>query len=153
MIKLIQAICIDKIKDKNKVIGYNLKYDNGTVEYIDKKELKFKILSKKINVRNLTLTTNNRLISKQLDRKYYTDDEIYNMVRKSKMLGLPITELPQTCGSSCYVISKSEKEHVLLIPSTVTKIRSRDGYIDDLTRSVLYTYTENITGRLKQCAL
>lgn len=56
--------CTQKIRDRNKIIGYKLRDDLGAEIKIDSETLKKYIKSGQIQVINLTLTSNNRLVDK-----------------------------------------------------------------------------------------
>lgn len=59
---MITATCIDKVKNKNSITHYILQYE-GSLITVSSKQLKLDIANNKINVVNLKLTSNNRLIS------------------------------------------------------------------------------------------
>lgn len=62
---MIQVKCIQKFRDKNnQIIGYRLQDTNGNTKDIDSQSLKQSIISHKIDVTNLKLTSDNRLIDK-----------------------------------------------------------------------------------------
>lgn len=54
--------CIGKLKEKNVIKEYALMDEMGKVDYIASKQLKVLILNKSVEVRNLKLTVDNRLI-------------------------------------------------------------------------------------------
>ena len=54
--------CIGKLKEKNVIKEYALLDEQGKVDYISSKQLKVLILNKAVEVRNLKLTVDNRLI-------------------------------------------------------------------------------------------
>lgn len=70
---MIQAKCIQKFRDKsNKIYSYRIQDTNGKIQDITPDNLKKAISNKKINVVNLTLTTDNRLVTtteKQLNNR------------------------------------------------------------------------------------
>lgn len=60
---MIETMCTDKIRDRqNRIIKYILKDVNGQEQIFDAQNLKQLIVAHKVNVRNLTLTADNRLI-------------------------------------------------------------------------------------------
>jgi len=60
---MVETMCTDKIRDnQNRIIKYVLKDVNGQEQVFDAKYLKELIVASKINVRNLTLTSDNRLV-------------------------------------------------------------------------------------------
>ena len=63
---MIQTKCIQKFRDKsNKIYGYRLQDINGQTQDITSENLKKAIINKQINVINLTLTKDQRLVSKE----------------------------------------------------------------------------------------
>ena len=60
---MIQAKCIQKFRDKNNnIYGYRLQDQNGACIDVRREQLKQAIKSKQINIINLTLTSDNRLV-------------------------------------------------------------------------------------------
>lgn len=69
------------------------------------------------------------------------DTEIYNTLNKAKLLGLEVKEIATHCLNSCYLVSISKTEHILLIPSNVTEIHDPE-YSDNVEfNSPLRGYT------------
>ena len=56
--------CTQKIREGNKITGYKLRDKNGAEIKIDSETLKKYIKSGQMQVLNLTLTSNNRLVDK-----------------------------------------------------------------------------------------
>ena len=67
--------CIEKIYDaKGKIIGYKLEYtETGNTKYFGKDALKLAMRNSWIEVTNLTLTSNNKLVSKNKTVKNQND--------------------------------------------------------------------------------
>jgi len=66
---MIQAKCIQKFRDKNNhIYGYRLQDLNGQTQDVKPENLKQAILNKEINVINLTLTSDMRLVDKSEDK-------------------------------------------------------------------------------------
>ena len=62
---MIQAKYIQKFRDKhNNIIGYKLLDSHGNIKDVPSDKLKIAIKNKNIDVINLTLTSDNRLIDK-----------------------------------------------------------------------------------------
>ena len=60
---MVETMCTDKIRDnQNRIIKYVLKDVNGQEQVFDAQYLKELIVASKVNVRNLTLTSDNRLV-------------------------------------------------------------------------------------------
>lgn len=65
---MIQAKCIEKFRDKNnRIIAYRLEDNQGNIQDISSNDLKVAIINKQINVANIALTTDNRLIDDKLN--------------------------------------------------------------------------------------
>lgn len=124
---MIQAKCIEKFRDKQgKIYGYKIQDKNGREKNVTSKELKCAIECKQLEVVNLTLTKDGRLIDKKVDtqiesNKFPTDQEIQNIIAKSRMLGLRVDEILTEDNNKCYLIYRTKNELLLLIPSDVTE--------------------------------
>ena len=128
---------IDKTRNKNnQIIGYKLQDQQGNTIIVKPEVLKSAIRAKKIEVINLTLTSDNRLInttsktqpaskSKQVPK--ISEEQIKLMFEKAKVLGYQITEIPTYCKHKCVLISKNENNHILYIPDDVIQLNSASG--------------------------
>lgn len=82
----VQSTCIEKFRDKNNIIiGYRLQDKNGKCLDISSKELKNSIKLNRIHVDNLTLTSDDRLISTESDDVF---KKIRQRVEADKQLSL-----------------------------------------------------------------
>lgn len=63
---MVYVTCIEKIRDKsgNNIVAYKLQDINGEIRTLSSDDLKLNMLNKNINVNNLKLTQDNRLIDK-----------------------------------------------------------------------------------------
>ena len=60
---MVKTMCTEKIRDKqNKIVSYILKDENGQEQVFDAQYLKQLIVAHKVDVQNLTLTSDNRLV-------------------------------------------------------------------------------------------
>ena len=67
---MIQAICLKKFRNKNnQIIGYRIQDKNGNTLDVKSEYLKQAIKNKQINVINLTLTSDNKLIDTKISNK------------------------------------------------------------------------------------
>ena len=130
---MIQATCIQKFKKNNKIYGYRLQDSQGSIKDVYADQLKTSIKNKQIEIKNLTLTSDNRLIDTTIKQSKLQEPKISNekqkikdIMAKAKLLGLPIQELPTSCNHRCYLISVSETEHIVCIPDDVTKMNEYD---------------------------
>jgi len=140
---MFQAKCIQKFKKNNKIYGYRLQDPQGNTKDVTPDQLKQAIKNQQIAIINLTLTSDNRLIdttqvqqSKQPQAPQISEEQrIKNMIAKSKTLGFPVKEIPTACNHKCYLISKSETQHIIYIPDDVTHL-NEDYYILTFTKHI-----------------
>ena len=64
-------ICIEKIKQGNKITAYKIIDGNSSIMQVNADNLKQSIKEKEIEVINLKLTSDNRLVSIKLDKRDY----------------------------------------------------------------------------------
>lgn len=75
-----KVISISKFRDKNgKIIGYTIQSDRGEIKEVKSEDLKKAIITKKIEVLNLTLTSDGRLVDKQIKIKAPTKAKKVNI--------------------------------------------------------------------------
>lgn len=80
---MIQAKCIQKFRDsKNKIYGYRLIDINNQTQDVTPDDLKRAILNRQINIVNLTLTSDGRLIDKAPERQLANKKIMPNKVEK-----------------------------------------------------------------------
>lgn len=134
---MILVKCIEKLRDEslhNKIIAYRLIDANNQIKDITAETLKKDIRNCKMQVINLTLTKDGRLV----DKKKYKDTlnseqsfrssatkldlEIEKLLAKAKILNAGIHSIETYSGRMCYLISKSNTSHLLLIPSDITSL-------------------------------
>ena len=137
--------CINKTRNKqNKIISYTLRDQNNQIIEITPTNLKQAIKSGEVRVINLSLTPDNRLINKI--PKAHTlslDDQIQLQVNKARMLGI-VDTINTYCKHQCYIIHKSEIEHILLIPSDVVQLNSNSKFFLEVT-----SHLQNLLGTIK----
>jgi len=128
--------CIGKVMDKNnRVIGYTLLDQSGNKLTIKSDALKNAIRNNKVEVINLALTSDNRLI----DNKEKSDpDKIRTILNRATSLGMNVKQFKTGCKHECYILSKDGK-HILIIPDDVTKFYDVG----------IHEYMQNLTGSLK----
>ena len=128
---MIKATCIQKFKKNNKIYGYRLQDSQGNIKDVYADQLKQAIHNQQITVINLTFTSDNRLVDttptqptqpKVQQPQISEEQKIKNLILKSKALGLPIKEIPTSCGHHCILISKSETQHIIYIPDDVVSL-------------------------------
>lgn len=79
---MIKCTCLSKIRDNNgKIVTYCLQDGQGNIQNMDSDILKNGIRAKQIDVVNLTLTSDNRLVDKNIIKM--SDDRIQSL-RKSR---------------------------------------------------------------------
>ena len=147
-----KAKCIEKIRDKNNhIIEYKLINKDKNVTSVKSDELKKAIKSGQIEVVNLTLTSDNRLIDKKSDTslKHINTSSKPNITaevtfNKAKILGYTIKEFATACGNKCYIASSPDNtKHIFIIPDNVKYIYQRN-----ITKDI-YRHMSNIKGILK----
>lgn len=80
-----QFKCIDKFRDRQgNIIGYRLQSSSGSIFDVDSDTLKYKIKSGQSEVINLTLTSDNRLISTQPNNKEDNKIDIARIKQQNK---------------------------------------------------------------------
>lgn len=126
---MIQATCIQKFKKNNKIYGYRLQDAQGNTMNVYADQLKTAIANKQIEIINLTLTSDNRLVdtSEQQPQPESEEQQLKNYIAKCQLIGiqLKIIEIPTFCGHHCTLISESETQHIIYIPDNVTQLNDR----------------------------
>ena len=165
---MLKVKCIQKFKDKkNTIIGYRIIDQNGNTTDISSESLKQAIKQGELEVINLTLTSDNRLIDKAITQTptQQTPQEIIDidkMLLRLKLLGCIITKIDEGCDHTIYLAKISEEDYRLVIPDDVTEILFDDDFfgitpINEIpiksSNTKLTVYGGNnlkITGRLFQ---
>ena len=140
--------CISRIRNKNnQITEYQLQDQQGNVTIMKPEALKVAIRAQKIEIINLTLTSDNRLVAttpnlqqasrtKQVSKISSEEQKIRLLIEKAKVLGYQITEIPTYCKHKCAMISKDENNHILCIPDDVVRLNSN--------KSETLTFTQHI---------
>ena len=159
---MIQAKCLDKIRDKNNhIIGYKLIDKSNNEVLVKAEKLKEVIKAGQLDIINLTLTSDNRLV----DKKPTTPSKPISTPSKSsappkssaeailakvRVLGYHITAFNTACGHKCYIASLSgNTEHIFIIPDDVEYIYKPNVALEYSYEAKLYNYITNIEGALK----
>ena len=80
---MIQAKCIQKFRNKQgKIYGYRLMDINQVTQYVTPGDLKKAIKAKQINVVNLTLTSDGRLMDKKSEKQLENKQIMPNKVEQ-----------------------------------------------------------------------
>lgn len=88
---MIQVRCIEKIRDKNNhIMGYKIQNLTGETRVVDKDKLKEAVRNKKLDIVNMTLTSDNRLIDKKI-KNVKAGNEISSSDRRT------VEEIKQLC--------------------------------------------------------
>ena len=122
---MIQALCLQKFRNKNnQIIGYRLQDRNGNTLDVKSEYLKQAIRNNQINVLNLTLTSDNKLIDKaykpQKSQKNKSKDIMSkDIMAKIRLLGKPIAS---PCGHTYYIIEKTDTT-IAVIPNDVKRLK------------------------------
>ena len=129
-----------KFRNKNNIIiGYRIMDKNENTKDVSSEYLKQAIRQGKLEVINLTLTSDNRLINKAITQTTTQQTQktikqssqgiidIDKMLPRLKLLGC-VTEIDEDCDHKMYLIKMSEEDYRLIIPDDVTKIAYKYGY-------------------------
>lgn len=116
-----KLLCIEKIRNRNnQIIAYRLQDKQGSIKVIASNTLKDAIRHNRLEVINLKLASDNKLI----DRVWYSEDErIKQLINKSKILGYSVREINTVYNNNnkCILISnRSADNHILYIPDNIT---------------------------------
>ena len=137
--------CINKYRDKNNnIIGYRLQDKNGNEQDIKSNQLKQAIRDKRVEVKNLTLTSDNRLVDttpEQIPGLSETE-KLKALIQQWKKDGIVI-EVPTYCGHKCYVISLSASKHIIYIPDDVTYLNK------DIHNQTFTKYIKDLSGHIR----
>lgn len=118
---MIQAYCTNKIRGKQgKIIGYKIQDKNGNTLDVKSEYLKQAIRNKQINVLNLKLTSDNKLIDRAYKPQKPQKNNLKDIIAKIRTLGTPVTS---PCGHTYYIIKKTDTT-IVGIPSDVKKLKS-----------------------------
>ena len=161
---MVQAKCTEKIRDKNNhIIGYRLIDKNKNEVLVKAEKLKEVIRAGKLEVINLTLTSDNRLVDKKptAPSKPTTTPSSKQSISaeavlaKARATGCNITTFDTDCGHKCYIVSSPDNtKHFLLIPDNVEylyNLSDRGTYNTNrgVHNTKLSKYMSNIEGTLK----
>ena len=130
---MLQAKCIQKFKKNNQIYAYRLQDFQGNIKDVYSDQLKQAIKNQQIIIINLTLTSDNRLVSTtptqqpqkstttQAKQSKISNEQIQNILAKAKLLNC-LKEVPTACNHKCYLISMSDTQHIICIPDDITKL-------------------------------
>ena len=150
--------CIEKIRDKNNhIIEYKLIGNNNDIKTLKYNELKKHIRSGQIEVINLTLTSDNRLIDKKQDTPSKPtvthskqDSKAESLLNRVRTLGYNINSFNTDCRHKCYIASSPDNtKHILIIPDNVKYIYESGKSMQSREQKKLYKYMTSIKCALK----
>ena len=123
---MVQAKCTEKIRDKNNhIIGYRLIDKNKNAIVVKSNRLKEVIRSGQLDIINLTLTSDNRLVDKKPDTVSKptttpSKPSAEAVLAKARATGFNITTFDTDCGHKCYMASSQDNtRHLFIIPDDV----------------------------------
>ena len=137
---MLKVKCVQKFRGKdNSIRGYRIIDQYGNAKDISSEELKKSIRLRVLEVINLTLTSDNRLIDKgitqtptqqtptqqtqkPIKQSHQKIIDIAKIVSKLKLLGCVI-EIDEGCDHTIYLIKMSKEDYMLIIPDDVTEIK------------------------------
>jgi len=149
---MFQATCIEKIRDENNnIIGYKIIGKDKKPISVKSESLKKAIKSGQLEVTNITLTSDNRLINKKPVTSLKQINNIESLLNRVKSLGYTLNTFDTACGHKCYIASSMDHlKHWFIIPDDVKCIY--DQFVQQLIcygDSKIYEYMSNIEGALK----
>lgn len=120
---MIRVKCVEKIRSNNKIIAYILKDEQGNLKKFKAEAVKYYIKTGALDVINLQLTSDNRLINKEIkqDLDIEKEDKTTKILNRAIVMGYDIVEIDTNCEHICYLIVK-EKDNILLIPNDVREL-------------------------------
>ena len=126
---MIKYTCIHKIRDgKGNIVGYKLKDESGRIIQVSSRDLKNQISNGKVQVENLTLTSDGRLVDaaeekeKQAKQVNDIDRKILNYIEACKIIGIkPLTI--EKMGEDYVIVGLPSNERNIQIPEFATAIR------------------------------
>lgn len=126
---MVKAKCLQKIRGKNKqILGYRLQDTKGIIRDFNSTFVKEQIKTGNLRLVNLTLTSDNRLVDSTQEtpnKKKIDTESILKIIQKAKLLGRA-KDIPTACGHNCYLVSKTDTEHIIYIPDNVTQLNMND---------------------------
>ena len=152
---MIRLKCIYKERGSDSIVkSYRLQDIHGYCRNLTPTELKEQIKKGNIEVINLKLTSDNKIINKRYDVQTYDSDvQISNRIKIAKesafrlmqkaMLLNRVIEIPTICGHQCYLINQLQERYILYIPDDVIQLNHSD-IMPEFT-----AYIENIKGHIK----
>lgn len=119
--------CIEKIRNKhNQITHYKLQDDNNNIKIVTASSLKNAIKYNKVEVINLVLTTDNRLVDKDIKQNNLPNKtSIEKIIERAKLLG-KLKSIPTFCGNPCHIIEMGTKNYMLYIPDNVKRLNNAD---------------------------
>lgn len=122
---MVRATCTQKFRDKHNVIkGYRLVDTEGKIKDVKSEALKQAIKDKKIEVVNLTLTSDDRLMYKEIVEEEMSPME--KIVLKFRLSGAE--QISTYCGHTVYMAIDSNRNAALIIPDDVAEINRYNMY-------------------------
>ena len=142
-----RAVCTDKIRDKrNKVVGYVIKFPDGKTRSLDKNFVKQQIRAGSLELTNMRLDAQNRLVSKpdHSKLKVKLTPEIEGLIIKARTFGGSVEEFDTDCRKRGRLIRFRDTYTVLYIPDNVTTLK-----YEGPTYKKLDYKLQHLKGRLK----
>lgn len=137
---MVKLKCIEKLTLGSEVFAYKLEDEKGNIVQVTAEQLKKAIKSNHVNVVNLGLTLDGRLINIEPGHEIKTTvtmkkpkenikQNIADLVNKGLLLGYSITEVKTGHDEVCILMSLSDTEHLLVIPNNIRYLTSGEyGY-------------------------
>ena len=137
--------CIEKYKDNGVISRYKLQDGLGNEIIVTSNQLKQAIINKKVQVSNLTLTSNNKLIdiTKNKNHNRYTyEQRIKGILAKARILN-NYKEIPTADNGHCCYLVHTSNENIVYIPDDVVKLNNN--FVNTKFTDALHFIKGNIT--------
>lgn len=125
--------CLKKFRGTyGDIIGYQILLPGNMIQQYEAYELKGMIERGQIEITNLQLTVDGRLIDKKdrmrcsihMKKELSREQNIKNYIAKCKVLGKELDTIPTSCGNPCYIIPLNDvlgvSQYIIYIPDNVT---------------------------------
>ena len=137
--------CVNRIKnDKGQITWYILHDENDACLTLSAGDVKYAIKHKQIQVENLTLTKNNRLIEKRVKQeepkapinKDLEEEKIKKLIASYNLMNKAIKVPTIVEGIYCYLIDKTPFSHILYIPENVKILNGKTRIFTDCIKEL-----------------
>lgn len=138
---MIQCKCIQKFRDNNgRIYGYRLQDINGQIQDVTPNDLKNVIAHKQLEVVNLNLTSDGRLIDKKVEKQLQNTELMPNKVEKSQNSNDKLFSILEKCANKI-ALAVTGKGITMCIDRD-TSVKNRVSAQFELEKGIVYKGTE-----------